>query len=185
MSDGTPLDALENGDIENAADAEKMQAILSDINASGADIGRGQQSTQAMQQTMPQAMQSMQQPMQPMPMQPMQPMPPMMMHAPPQYQEAPPQYQHHYVPVDEPDYKPKKKKTNIWTSILERIRDPIFVILIVFLVSLPVLHTFAAKHAAWAFAVGGQLSWFGLTAVSLLAGILFGVYRATSDVLGL
>jgi hypothetical protein len=139
---------------------------------------------QAMQQPM-QTMPSMQQPMQPMPMQPMQPMPPMMMHAPPQYQEAPPQYQHHYVPVDEPDYKPKKKKTNIWTSILERIRDPIFVILIVFLVSLPVLHTFAAKHAAWAFAVGGQLSWFGLTAVSLLAGILFGVYRATSDVLGL
>ena len=182
MSDGTPLDALENGDIENAADAEKMQAILSDINASGVDIGRGQQ---AMPQTM-QSMQPMVQTMQPIhqPMQPMQPMPPMMMQAPPQYQQTPPQYQHHYVPVDEPEYKPKKK-TNIWASILERIRDPIFVMLIVFLVSLPVLHTFGAKHAAWAFAVGGQLSWFGLTAVSVLAGILFGLYRATSDVLGL
>jgi hypothetical protein len=170
MSDGTPLDALETGEIQNTADAEKMQAILSDINASGAEIASGRQAT--MPPMPPQAMQ---------PMQPMQPMPPMMMQPPPQYQ-----YQQHYVPVDEEpeNYKPKKK-TNVWSSIFERICDPIVVAMIVFVVSLPVIHTFVGKYASWAFAVGGQLSWFGLIAMSALAGMLFGVYRATRDVLGL
>jgi hypothetical protein len=172
MSDGTPLDALETGDIQNAADAEKMQAILSDINASGADIATQYQAPPTHSaQPMP--------PMQPMPMQPMQPMPPMQ-------HMAPPQYQQHYVPVDEeePVYKPKKK-TNVWSSILGRICDPIVVAVIVFAVSLPVLHTFVGKYASWAFAVGGQLSWFGLIALSLFAGTLFGLYRASCDILGL
>ncbi len=73
----------------------------------------------------------------------------------------------------------------MWSSILERIIDPIVVALIVFIVSLPVLHTFVGKYASWAFAIGGQLSWFGLIAMSVLAGMLFGLYRATRDVLGL
>ena len=170
MSDGTPIDALETGEISSEADEQKMAAILSEMNSMGAD-GVAQQ---------PQGQQY--NPMAQMPpMQPMQPMPPMMMQqAPPMYQQQ--QYQKHYVPVDEePEQVKGKKKRNVWSSIMDRILDPIIVAFIVFVVSLPVLHTFIGKYASWAFAVGGQLSWFGLIALSIIAGIMFGAYRAVSE----
>ncbi len=170
MSDGTPIDALETGEISSAADEQKMAAILSEMNSMGADVASQQQAQQY--NPMP--------PMQMPPMQAQQPMPPMMMQqAPPMYQQ---QYKQHYIPVDEePEQTKGKKKRNVWSSIMDRILDPIIVAFIVFLVSLPVLHTFIGKYATWAFAVGGQLSWFGLIALSIIAGLLFGVYRAVSE----
>lgn len=170
MSDGTPIDALDTGEISTAADEQKMAAILSEMNSMGADVA-----AQAQQQTQYNpSMTNMP------PMQPMQPMPPMMMQqAPPMYQQ---QYQQHYVPVDEePEQVKGKKKRNVWSSIMDRILDPIIVAFIVFVVSLPVLHTFIGKYASWAFAVGGQLSWFGLIALSIIAGLIFGAYRTVSE----
>jgi hypothetical protein len=35
---GTPLDALETGEVANTADASRMANILRDMNASGADV---------------------------------------------------------------------------------------------------------------------------------------------------
>jgi hypothetical protein len=169
MSDGTPIDSLDTGEISSAADEQKMAAILSEMNSMGADVA-----SQQGQQYNPMP------PMQMPPMQAQQPMPPMMMQqAPPIYQQ---QYQQHYVPVDdEPEQVKGKKKRNVWSSIMDRILDPIIVAFIVFIVSLPVLHTFIGKYAAWAFAVGGQLSWFGLIALSMIAGLIFGAYRAVSE----
>jgi hypothetical protein len=158
MSDGTPLDALESGDVANAADASRVQAILQDMNASGADTGSAA----------PPMVSQGQQMMPPM----AQGMPPMM---PPMGRQ-----QQHYVPIED-ERKPMKK--NVWSTTLERIRDPLFVSLLVFALSLPVLHTFLGKYASWAFAVGGQLSWLGLIALSLLAGLLFGTYKTASDLL--
>lgn len=156
MADGTPLESLENGDIPNAADAARMQEIMSDINAPSPPMG----SLPAMQQSTG-----------PMRMPPQQP---------PMYNpNVQAQQQPQYVAVEEEEVKPKKM--NIWSSILERIRDPLFVVLLVFVLSLPVLHTQLAKYASWAFAVGGQLSWLGLGALSLLAGVLFASYRGVMD----
>jgi len=163
---GTPLEALESGDVANAADANRMANILRDMNASGADVVSAQPAQQ------------MGLPMQPMPpMQAMQPqmnsmsnpLPPMM------------HQQRNYVPIDEEPsgYAPVRK--NIWSRILEQMIDPLFVGLIVLVLSLPALHTFAGKYASWAYLLGGQLSWAGLALKSLVAALLFGLYRAVSD----
>lgn len=165
MSDGTPLDQLETGDVANAADAQKMQAILSDMNASGADVAAPMAGREPppLPPRMP-------------PMQPMQPMPPMY----PQHMMQPPMYNpnpHYEAIEEEPAAKPTKRKSNVWQSIADRIRDPFVVAIIVFVLSLPVLHTHLSKYAAWAFTVGGQLSWFGLVALALVGGIAFGLFQ--------
>ena len=163
MSDGTPIDALESGDVEHSADASRVQAILQDMNASGADVG-------APGSPMPQQTQMMP----PMGHQ----MPPMMPHPMAQQQQ---QGRSQYIPIDDEERKPMKK--NVWSTMLRRIQDPLFVSLLVFVLSLPVLHIFLGKYASWAFAVGGQLSWLGLITLSLLAGVLFGTYKTVSDLL--
>jgi hypothetical protein len=182
-SEGTPIDAIDSGEVPNTADAALMQSILRDMNASGAQVDEGQR--QQAPQQMPQyatpppqyAPQQQQQFMN---------MPPAMsqMGLPPMpggqgYNAPPPP---HFM-MDGGEKRPKKR--NIWASILDRIRDPLVVALLVFVLSLPALHTVVGKYAAWAFAVGGQLSWLGLIALSALAGTTFGLYKASSDLLGM
>lgn len=160
MSEGTPLDALETGEVSNEADSARMAQILQDMNASG---GAGDAQAPMM-------------PPQPMPpMMPMQPMPMM-----PRQQQQ--QQQRGYVPVEE-EYRPRKK--NVWSNLVERLRDPLIVGILFFVLSLPMLHTQVAKVAGWAFAVGGQLSWLGLASFSLLAGLLFAIVQGGADLIGL
>lgn len=173
-SEGTPLDALETGEISNSADEGRMAAILRDMNASGADVGSQPQSQQAQQSQLP------------MPVHPPRSLPPPIdarqMGAVSQHQLQHPQ---NYVQVDEePVEEVKPRRKNLWSSVVERIRDPLFVAMLVFVLSLPVLHTALSKIVPWAFAVGGQLSYIGLIATSLLAGGLFGLYKASNDMLG-
>lgn len=164
---GTSLEALESGDVANTADASRMANILRDMNASGADVISPQAP----------APQQMGLPMQPMP--PMQAMPSQMNSMsnplPPMMNRQP-----HYVPIDEEpsNYAPVRK--NIWSRILEQLMDPLFVGIIVLVLSLPALHTFVGKYASWAYLLGGQLSWAGLAIKSLLAALLFGLYRVVS-----
>jgi hypothetical protein len=159
MSDGTPLEDLETGAVEHTADASRMNEILADMNASGAVVAEAQAP-----------------PMGGM----MQPMPPMQQQMYNPQMMAPPPPRSHYIPVDEP-VRPRKKNT--WSSVLDGVRDPIFVAVLFFVLSLPVLHTFAAKHIHWAFAVGGQFSWIGLAAFSALAGMIFGLLKGVSNML--
>ena len=156
MSEGTPIDAIESGEVSDAADSQHMQAILADMNASGADIANGPGISQGQQ-----------------PMPPMRPQQPLM------YNPNPPMQQRHYV-----DEEPTPRKRNT-ISLLDRLTDPIAVAILIFVLSLPVLHTYGARYASWAFAIGGQLSWLGLIALSLVGGGLFGIYRASRDILGL
>ena len=159
-SDGTPLESLETGDVANAADASRMQAILRDMNASGADTRSEMPPSQPQPSMQPmQAMQSRQ------PMPPMMPMQPQMMNQNP-----------HYVPVEE-EVKEVPKKKNVWSMILEQMRDPLLVSILFFVFALPVFHTHLGKYASWAFAVGGQLSWLGLIALSALTGLVFALLR--------
>ena len=167
MSDGTPIDALESGDVAHAADASRVQAILQDMNASGADVGAPSSPTPQTQMMPPMGHQ-----MPPMSHQ----MSPMMSHPMGQHQER-----SQYVPIDDEERKPMRK--NIWSTAMERIHDPLVVSILVFVLSLPVLHVFLGKYASWAFAVGGQLSWLGLIALSILAGLLFGTYKTVSHLI--
>jgi hypothetical protein len=167
MSEGTPIDAIERGDVADAADAHHMQAILADVNASGADIANGGPDMHMSQGEQPR-----------MTMRPMHP--PMYNpnpHMQPQQQQQQQQQQRHY--VDAPAVRSKS------ASILDRISDPIIVAVLIFVLSLPVLHTYGARYASWAFAIGGQLSWLGLIALSLIGGLLFGISKASRDILGL
>jgi len=161
-SEGTSLESLESNDIANAADASRVQAILRDMNASGADVMEGS----PQQQQMPS-------------LHPMNSLPPpidarQMDMAPPQRSRA------NYVPVEEAPRKP-----SLVSGLAERVRDPLFVTILMFVLSLPMLHTALNKHASWAFAVGGQLSWIGLITLSVFAGLLFGIYKTTVDIFGL
>lgn len=146
MSEGTPLDVLESGNtVDNAADAERMAQLMRDVNASGGGLPDTPQTLNM----------------------PMVSAPPMRTMSAAPLPQSPPQY----TPMEE-EYRPRRK--NFWGNVTERLRDPLMVSVIVFVLSLPVLHTMAAKYVGWAFAVGGQLSWLGLIALSLFAGIAFG-----------
>ena len=165
-SEGTSLEALESNEIANSADASRVQAILRDMNASGADV-----------------MDASQGPMSQMP--PMPSLHPTYTLPPPidsRQMEMPPRHMPtaSYVPVEDPPRKP-----SLVSGLAERVRDPIFVAILMFVLSLPMLHTALNKHASWAFAVGGELSWIGLITLSAVAGLLFGIYKTTVDIFGL
>jgi hypothetical protein len=154
MSEGTPLDILESGGTIDNAADAERMAQLM----------RDVNASGGLSDT-PQTMNM-----------PRVSAPPMRNMA-PVHAQPPPQY----TPLEE-EYRPRKK--NIWGSITEKLRDPLIVSVIVFVLSLPVLHTMLAKYAGWAFAVGGQLSWIGLIAMSLIAGIGFGIAQGTANLLG-
>lgn len=188
-SDGTPLEAIESGEIANAADSSRMQAILRDMGAPGQDVPRqpeqidpnarqyAGEAQQQQQQRPPQMTPQMIQQMQMMKQQQMQQ----------QMQQQQMLQQRQYAEGEQGEEQAEQKgemKKNIWSSVLEQIRDPLFTALIFFLLSLPVLHTFLAKNVEWAFAVGGQLSWAGLFALSLVSGILMALLRMGSSIAG-
>jgi hypothetical protein len=159
MSDaGTSLESLESGNVANAADEARMAAILRDMQQTD-DVGaREQMPTNNI------------------------PMPPM----PPAYTRSsdPPSSQ--FVPVEEPveaPQPPKAKRTNIWGRIISHIRDPLIVVVLMFVLSLPGFHTVVSKLVPWAFAVGGELSYLGLILKSLFAGTLFAVLQFGSSFL--
>jgi len=192
---GTPIDALESGNVTNAADASRMAEILRDMNASGADVAAGgQQATgapqmmpQMQQQMMPQMQQQMMQQM-PMPMNAMAPMGsmngqmPMMVQ---QQQQQQQQQQPNFVPYDDEPSNATGPKKNVWSNILDGLIDPLVVAVLIFTLSLPVLQTFLSKYATWAFSLGGQLSWLGLIAKSILGAVLFAFYKMAGSALGL
>jgi hypothetical protein len=170
---GTPIDALDSGNIPNAADASRMAEILRDMNASGAEVANGAPAPQMMQQMPPpQMMPQMQQQMPMMPMGGMNGQVPMMV----QQQQQP-----NFVPYDD---APAPKK-NVWSNVLDGLIDPLIVAVLMFTLSLPVLQTFLSKYATWAFSLGGQLSWLGLIAKSIFAGVLFTLYKLSASALGL
>jgi len=172
-SDGTPLEAIETGEISNTADSGRMQAILRDMNAPGVDAAPRPQSPQMppMHEMAPMATRQM--PPTLNISQHQQPFQHQQMHQPPSHYEGNPT-QYYQEPEQNELVNPKK---NVWSTILDYIIDPIFVMVIFFVLSLPVFHAFLGKYATWAFAVGGQLSWLGLSALAVFAGILFAFVR--------
>jgi hypothetical protein len=162
---GTSIEDIELGKVENVADEDKIDAILADMNVEHAP-------PQYMQQQMPPQYQQM---------------PPRM--AMQQRQPMPPSFQDMYEEPEEaepepPKYKVAKKvKRNRWSISLDGVMDPIVVGILVILLSLPVLHTWAGKHVGWAYKLGGELSWPGLLVIGVLGALLFGLYRSADEYL--
>ena len=184
---GTPIDALESGNVTNAADASRMAEILRDMNASGADVAAGgapMPPPQMMPQMQPQMQQQMMPQMQqmPMPMNAMAPIGSMNGQMPMMVQQ---QQQPNFVPYDDEPSNATGPKKNVWSNILDRLIDPLIVAVLIFTLSLPVLQTFLSKYATWAFSLGGQLSWLGLIAKSVLGAVLFALYKMAGSALGL
>jgi len=182
---GTPIDALENGNVPNAADASRMAEILRDMNASGAEVAGGvaqpppQMMPAAPQMTMPPQMAMPPPQMMPMPMNAMGPVGGMNGQIPMMVQQQAPQF----IPYDDtPVAAPKK---NMWSNFFDNLTDPIIVTILIFTLSLPALQTFLSKHATWAFSLGGQLSWLGLIAKSLFGAVLFALYKIAAGAFGL
>ena len=182
---GTPIEALESGNVPNSADASRMAEILRDMNASGAEVA-GASSIPMQPQMQPQ--------MQQMPPQ-MPQMPQMMMQEPmaansmtgqiPMMVQQQQQMPTNFVPYEEESARTYAPKKNLWSNLLDNLIDPLIVAVLVFTLSLPVLQTFLSKYATWAFSLGGQLSWGGLIAKSALAGVLFALYKIAGSMLGL
>jgi len=151
MSDaGTSLESLESGNVANAADEARMAAILRDMQVTEEPGSQGQGQRDPMPSNIP--------------MPTMHPNPPSMNSQYVAVEEAEPAEQ--VIPV-------KQKRGNIWSRILANIRDPLIVVVLMFVLSLPGFHTVVSKVVPWAFAVGGELSYLGLIIKSLFAGGLF------------
>jgi len=178
-SEGTPIDALETGNVPNSADAARMAQIMQDINASGGEIaGSGSGAGGAPQnELMPQ--QPRQAPSQMLPPHSGIPMDGMTGQMPAMVQQQVPRQNSQFVPYDdEPAYGAPRK--NAWGTFMERLTDPLVVAVLIFVLSLPALQTFGSKYAPWAFAIGGQLSWLGLIAKAVFGGLLFWVFKTAS-----
>jgi hypothetical protein len=93
----------------------------------------------------------------------------------------PPQQSQHYQPVETPQpvYQPvgASLKKNTWSLVFEKAMDPLFVALLVGVLSLPAVHTWLAKYLKWAYHVGGALSWVGIVLQGLVAGLLFAGFQ--------
>ena len=76
------------------------------------------------------------------------------------------------------------QKGDMWTYISDRIRAPIVVAALFFLLNLPLFHTSLMQYAPWAFRAGSELSMVGLVLLSLIAGLLSAGYQLLSDIIG-
>jgi hypothetical protein len=76
------------------------------------------------------------------------------------------------------------QKGDMWSYMADRIRAPIVVAALFFLLNLPLFHTSIMQYAPWAFRAGSELSMVGLVLLSLIAGLLFAGYQLLSDIIG-
>lgn len=193
MSEGTSLEDIETGNVANQADSAVMNAILSDMNALPEEQPQRQNQQPAY---IPPPQQPPQQPphMQASPefQTPFLPPPPPPV---PMYSDfaSPDPYTMDvqqpfdvYTPIPQAtgSQSPNQvvaeapgKRQNGWSNVFGYLMDGLFVAIIVGVLSLPVLHTRLASYASWAYKVGGELSWWGLTVVSLVGGVLYTAYR--------
>jgi len=96
-------------------------------------------------------------------------------------QQAPPgmaPYQPHRAPGAEELHVPKAKESVSWKSmVVNSMRGPIAVAIIVFLLNLPVVTSILSRYASWMYLSSGEISIGGLLVKALLAATLFAVYQ--------
>jgi hypothetical protein len=90
-----------------------------------------------------------------------------------------PSYSHggsSFAPVQQPQQQPilvQEIKGNMYTDILSQIKQPLFVAIIVFIISLPVVNILIGHYLPSLLRVGGDLTTAGMVVKSLSAGFLF------------
>ena len=190
MAEGTPIASLETGNVVEKADNALMNQILAEIGNAGGSVKTADDQPQAPVMISP-----------PMggvptysPHDGMPVGPPGMTHMPPGYMQM--NQQMHYGrgrSYDDEEYddeemqpKPKQKaKKNFASSLLDFIKEPFLVAVLIVVLSLPVLHTNIAKYAPTLYSSGGMLSWLGLVAIGGVGAILFIIFRSFSQLIGL
>jgi hypothetical protein len=171
MDLGTPLSSLESGSVSNKADDALMKQILSEMDQAGATVqGSVSPPMGSIPTYSPHSDASS------------GPVRPGMMPQIPQY--APRQMQYEEEPEEMPTKRYVAPRKNFASAILDWLRDPLFIGLVVFLISLPAVHTYGSSIAPFFYSVGGSLSWLGLTAKALFVAGAFIVFRSISYVLG-
>jgi hypothetical protein len=193
MAEGTSIASLETGNVADKADNALMSQILEEIgNAGGAvKTAGGGTNVQHVPLVSP--------PMGGIPTY----SPHEGMHAPPASMVIPPPgYMYHQMPQyqgnqgnsyddeDEEEMQQVRRKKivvkkNFASSLLEFIRDPFFVGIILIVLSLPVLHTNVGKYVPSMYSAGGMLSWIGLVGIGAIGAVLFILFRTISNLLGL
>jgi len=181
MPASTPLDKIDESAPDNtASDEERVQRIIQEMNGgdNNEPPGREEMQEHPSQQNPPQNMQY--QPMQPanfaqMPNQ----MPPHMYNAYMQQQQQQQQQQEMHNPEPQVD-EPVKK--NIWAHITDALKLPFVVTIVFFLLSLPIVDTYLAKYASWAFSSAGTLTLYGIGLKAASAGAIMGVYDTLDKV---
>jgi hypothetical protein len=190
MPASTPLDKIDtdNAPDNQASDEDRVQRIIQEMNG-GSDReppGRGEEQEHPSQQMPPsQTLQYMQQggpPMHP----PNFPQMPPHMYA--QMMQQQQQQMHEPRHEREPEPEPEKHveepvKKNIWAHITDILKLPFVVTIVFFLLSLPIVDTYIAKYAGWAFSSSGTLTLYGIAAKAVSAGAIMGVYDTLDKVI--
>ena len=171
MDAGTPISSLETGSGAASADNELMKQILADMNQAGAVVqGPVSPPMGGIPTYSPHDDSSA------------GPVRPGMMPQIPQY--APRQVYEEEEPEEMATKRYITPRKNFASAILDWLRDPLFIGLVVFVLSLPILHTYGATVVPIFYSVGGSLSWLGLVAKAMLASGLFIFFRSITYILG-
>ena len=190
MAEGTPIASLETGNVTDKADNALMSQILAEIgNAGGSVKTADEQAHSPVMVSPPMGGIPTYSPHEGMPVGP-----PGMTHMPPGYVPMQMHQQMHRGRNDYDDYdeeeemQPKAKqkaKKNFASSLLDFIKEPFLVAILIVVLSLPVLHTNVAKYVPTLYSSGGMLSWLGLVAIGGLGAFLFIIFRSFSQLIGL
>lgn len=189
MPASTPLDKIDADNVPDnqATDEDRVQRIIQEMNG-GSDReppGRGEEQEHPSQQIPPSAPPQYMQ--QGMPMHPPQfpQMPPHMyqqMMQQQQQQMEEPRHERSHEPEPEKHVEEPVKK-NIWAHITDILKLPFVVTIVFFLLSLPVVDTYLAKYASWAFSSSGTLTLYGIAVKAVSAGAIMGVYDTLDKVI--
>lgn len=189
MSQSTPLDNLDGPSPASSSDANLVSKILADINSTGSppnqpnNVALSQQGSPRMILSEPPIQSTMSHTMDPEPARAH-----MIGSSTPTVEDFT-AMMNSYVSVPQqnpvqPMAMPGPQKQDMWSYLAERIRAPIVVAALFFLLNMPIFRTSVMSFAPWAFRAGAELSMIGLLALSLIAGFLFAGYQLLSDIIG-
>ena len=188
MSQSTPLDLLESGEVGNAppADEERVKRILAEMNASdsvqppppvGAAMPRViteppiTMSTGQLRMDRDTARANVIGNSQPT-----------MADFHSMFQQAAPGMAPYHGPavVQAPVVPVAAKSASLKDSVIQSLRGPVAVAIIVFLLNLPVVTAILSRYASWMYLSSGEISVAGLLVKALLAAVLFAGYQGVN-----
>lgn len=96
----------------------------------------------------------------------------------------PPPQQYAPQPLRSEEVRYVAPRKNFASALMDWLRDPLFLLVTVFVISLPAVHTYTSTVLPVFYSVGGSLSWLGLFAKSFFVAIAFILFRSISYMIG-